>query len=95
MVGDAVHKATANLGMGGNLCIDDVCRLVNGLVPLLKQNDTPTNQELAKVFDEYERAAKPRASFVYYASAFLYVIDLSPAPWLVTNVRGITRVPGC
>lgn len=57
--------------MGGNLCIDDVCRLVNGLVPLLKQNDTPTNQELAKLFSDYEKAARPRALFVNRASAFL------------------------
>lgn len=66
-----MHKATANLGMGGNLCIDDVCRLVNGLVPVLKNNENPSTQELVKVFTEYEKAAKPRALFVNKASAFL------------------------
>ncbi|KUI74316.1 Zeaxanthin epoxidase, chloroplastic [Cytospora mali] len=68
MIGDAVHKATANLGMGGNLCVDDVCRLVNGLMPLLEQNPSPTTQELNKVFSDYETAARPRALFVNKAS---------------------------
>lgn len=72
LLGDAVHKATANLGMGGNLCIDDVVRLMNGLVPLLEkaENGVPTTQELAKVFEDYEKAARPRARFVCEASAF-------------------------
>lgn len=71
LVGDAVHKATANLGMGGNLCIDDVCRLVNGLLPIVKDGGDPSNEELVKVFDTYEKAARPRALFVNKASAFL------------------------
>lgn len=71
MIGDSVHKATANLGIGGNLCIDDVCRLVNGLQPLLKENPTPTTQELVKVFEDYQREAVPRALFVNRASSFL------------------------
>ncbi|ROV98638.1 hypothetical protein VSDG_04341 [Cytospora chrysosperma] len=97
LVGDAVHKATANLGMGGNLCIDDVCRLVNGLVPLLKTNDAPSTQELVKVFMEYERAAKPRALFVNRASAFFCGFETMTAwyarvtklifPWIPSSLK--------
>ncbi|KAK7739199.1 hypothetical protein SLS53_005836 [Cytospora paraplurivora] len=97
LIGDAVHKATANLGMGGNLCIDDVCRLVNGLDPLLKQNPTPTTQELVKVFDEYQREAVPRALFVNRASAFFCGFETQTAwyatvfkwifPWIPSSIK--------
>ncbi|CAN8095492.1 unnamed protein product [Discula destructiva] len=71
LLGDAVHKATANLGMGGNLCIDDVCRLTNGLLPLLQRTgNAPSAPELAKVFDACESKGRGRAKFVYNASAF-------------------------
>lgn len=68
LVGDAVHKATANLGMGGNLCVDDVCCLVNGLHKLLAETKQPSTAELVKVFEDYERAERPRANFVCNAS---------------------------
>ncbi|KAH6648814.1 hypothetical protein BKA67DRAFT_522854 [Truncatella angustata] len=68
LVGDAVHKATANLGMGGNLCVDDVCRLVNGLYEVLEHTEHPSTAELVKVFDNYERSQRPRAKFVCNAS---------------------------
>ncbi|PQE30540.1 FAD binding domain-containing protein [Rutstroemia sp. NJR-2017a WRK4] len=68
LVGDAVHKATANLGLGGNLCVDDVCSLVNGLHTLLERNKSPTTAEIVKVFENYERMERPRADFVCNAS---------------------------
>jgi 2-polyprenyl-6-methoxyphenol hydroxylase-like FAD-dependent oxidoreductase len=68
LIGDAVHKATANLGMGGNLCVDDACRLSNGLYALLERNKEPTTAELTKIFDGYEKAQRPRADFVRRAS---------------------------
>lgn len=75
ILGDAVHKATANLGLGGNLCIDDVCRLANGLVPLLAKEPSsssgpPSTAQLTKVFDDMEKASRPRAEFVRRASSF-------------------------
>ncbi|KAJ4417057.1 hypothetical protein N0V82_006411 [Gnomoniopsis sp. IMI 355080] len=71
LLGDAVHKATANLGMGGNLCVDAVCRLMNGLLPLLQRTgDAPSTQQLTKLFDGCERQGRSRAKFVYYASSF-------------------------
>lgn len=68
LVGDAVHKATANLGMGGNLCADDVCCLVNGLHALLEKKKEPSTTELVRVFDAYEKAECPRANFVCHGS---------------------------
>lgn len=98
LIGDAVHKATANLGMGGNLCIDDVCRLVNGLLPLLNESGgTPSTQALAKLFDDYEKAGRGRASFVCNASAFFCGFETSTAwyanlvkmvfPWIPSSLK--------
>lgn len=71
LLGDAVHKATANLGLGGNLCIDDVCRLTNGLLPLLERtNNAPATQALTELFDKCEKEGRARAKFVYNTSAF-------------------------
>ncbi|KAI0140827.1 hypothetical protein BJ166DRAFT_542416 [Pestalotiopsis sp. NC0098] len=69
LMGDSVHKATANLGMGGNLCVDDACRLTNGLNKLLKEQQQPSAADLTKVFAAYEKAQRPRADFVCGASA--------------------------
>lgn len=88
MLGDAVHKATANLGMGGNLCIDDVCRLMNGLVPLLEQqgDSPPSMADITKLFNECEAKGRGRASFVYRASAFFCGFETSNA-WYASIVR--------
>lgn len=68
LVGDTVHKATANLGMGGNLCIDDACALVNRIHELLERTKEPSTAELVTVFDGYEKAQRPRADFVRTSS---------------------------
>lgn len=89
ILGDAVHKATANLGMGGNLCIDDVCRLMNGLLPLLERTgDAPSTEELAELFDDCERSGRPRANFVYHASAFFCGFETMTA-WYARIVKWI------
>lgn len=93
LLGDAVHKATANLGMGGNLCVDDVCRLVNGLLPLLERTrDTgggaPSARELTAVFDACERKGRGRASFVYHASAFFCGFETMSA-WYARLVKWV------
>ncbi|KAK8092362.1 uncharacterized protein PG998_014847 [Apiospora kogelbergensis] len=78
LVGDAVHKTTATLGLGGNAAVDGVCYLMNGLVPLLKRAADaarqPTSEELAQVMRAYERQQRPRAAYAvnasYYATRF-------------------------
>lgn len=98
MLGDAVHKATANLGLGGNLCIDDVCRLANGLVPLLKRCDgAPSTSQLGRVFDDMEKASRPRAQFVRRASSFFCGFETWTAwyasimrvllPWIPSSIK--------
>lgn len=99
LLGDAVHKATANLGMGGNLCIDDVCRLVNGLVPLLARagGGGPGAGELAGLLDDCERKGRGRADFVCNASAFFCGFETFNAwyarlvqwvfPWVPSRIK--------
>ncbi|KAK8050977.1 FAD-dependent monooxygenase paxM [Apiospora rasikravindrae] len=80
LVGDAVHKTTATLGLGGNAAVDGVCYLMNELVPLLRRTSKavqprqPTSAELATVMKAYERQQRPRAAYAmnasYYATRF-------------------------
>lgn len=100
ILGDAVHKATANLGLGGNLCIDDVCGLVNGLVPLLKSSGSsegPNTAELTRIFDDMEKKSRPRAQFVRRASTFFCGFETWTAwyapivkvifPWIPSSIK--------
>ncbi|KAJ5971292.1 uncharacterized protein N7479_001210 [Penicillium vulpinum] len=64
LMGDAVHKATVNPGLGGNLAYEGIARLTNGLVPLLRRNPMPSLEELTEVFDQYVAGQKPRAETV-------------------------------
>ncbi|KAK7928378.1 hypothetical protein PG985_005376 [Apiospora marii] len=81
LVGDAVHKTTATLGLGGNAAVDGVCYLTNELIPLLRRTITgqegsrqPTSAELQQVMKAYERQQRPRAAYAmkasYYATRF-------------------------
>ncbi|KAK7981418.1 hypothetical protein PG988_003656 [Apiospora saccharicola] len=78
LVGDAVHKTTATLGLGGNAAVDGVCYLTNELIPLLRrtagQGRQPTTTELQQVLKAYEKQQRPRASYAmnasYYATRF-------------------------
>lgn len=90
LLGDAVHKATANLGLGGNLCVDDVCRLANGLVPLLSSSSAgaPSTAQLVRVFADVERASRPRAEFVRRASRFFCGFETGTA-WYAPVVRAL------
>lgn len=89
LLGDAVHKSTANMGMGGNLCVDDVCRLVNGLLPLLERTGSaPSAQELAAMFDDIEVEARSRAQFVHRMSGFLCGFETMSA-WYSKPVRWV------
>lgn len=91
LVGDAVHKATANLGMGGNLCVDDVCCLVNGLTSLLKScnGSPPTTDQITRVFDEYEKSERPRANFVHVASGIFAGFETASTWWGRTLFRWV------
>ncbi|KKK11808.1 hypothetical protein ARAM_002655 [Aspergillus rambellii] len=64
LMGDAVHKATINPGLGGNLGYEGIARFTNGLVPLLKEHPMPSLEQLTAVFDQYYTSQKPRAETV-------------------------------
>ncbi|KAI1652958.1 FAD/NAD(P)-binding domain-containing protein [Daldinia decipiens] len=61
LVGDSICKTTINSGFGGNLAIEGVCNLVNGLVSLLRRNQAPTTQDIVATFNRYEQVQRPRA----------------------------------
>ncbi|KAJ6003489.1 hypothetical protein N7451_006036 [Penicillium sp. IBT 35674x] len=64
LMGDSVHKATVNPGLGGNLAYEGIARLTNGLVHLLKEDPSPTLEQLTEVFDQYVADQRPRAETV-------------------------------
>ncbi|KAK7699726.1 hypothetical protein SLS64_011499 [Diaporthe eres] len=90
LVGDAVHKATVNPGLGGNLAVEGVVHLMNGLVPLVRGcaeegedgNRKPTGAELAAMFDEYERKQRPHAGTIVNASGYITRYEAMETWWL-------------
>ncbi|KAL4742467.1 hypothetical protein BDV11DRAFT_211152 [Aspergillus similis] len=64
LLGDAIHKATVNPGLGGNLAYEGIAHFTNLLLPLLKEHPVPSEEKLSHVFDEYQRRHAPRAHTV-------------------------------
>ncbi|KAL2132247.1 hypothetical protein VTI74DRAFT_4042 [Chaetomium olivicolor] len=67
-VGDAIHKSTPNLGVGGNSAIESAAALANGIKRLVDgQKETgarPGLGEIEAMFGEYHRERKVRAEAV-------------------------------
>ncbi|KAJ5118781.1 hypothetical protein N7526_010418 [Penicillium atrosanguineum] len=61
LMGDSVHKATVNPGLGGNTAYEGIARFTNGLIPLLKETPTPSVEQLTEVFNKYITGQAPRA----------------------------------
>ncbi|EKG18706.1 Monooxygenase FAD-binding protein [Macrophomina phaseolina MS6] len=64
LIGDSVHKATINAGLGGNTAYEGIACLTNGLVDLLARSPQPSLDELTAVFREYEETHRQRAEFI-------------------------------
>ncbi|KKY30964.1 putative monooxygenase fad-binding protein [Diaporthe ampelina] len=87
LLGDAVHKATVNPGLGGNLAVEGVVHLLNELVPLLRRCEEdgmrrPTSTELAATFDEYEKKQRPHADLIVNASGYITRYEAMDTWWL-------------
>ena len=82
LIGDAVHKATINPGLGGNLAYEGVARFTNALVALLKQHPMPSTDQLAGVFEQYYSGQKPRAEAVHQMSHQITLYE-SQDRWLL------------
>ncbi|POS72063.1 FAD binding domain-containing protein [Diaporthe helianthi] len=92
LLGDAVHKATVNPGLGGNLAVEGVVHLMNELVPLLRRCEEdgrrkPTSTELAATFDEYEKKQRPHADLIVNASGYITRYEAMDTWWLNTLRR--------
>ncbi|KAI5925298.1 hypothetical protein F4810DRAFT_659857 [Camillea tinctor] len=82
LIGDAVQKATPNLGMGGNSAVEAVCHLTNGLVALLKASPNPSTTQLVEVFDQYEAKHRPRGDLVVTLGSYAMQFDTQETWWL-------------
>jgi 2-polyprenyl-6-methoxyphenol hydroxylase-like FAD-dependent oxidoreductase len=93
LIGDAVHKATVNPGLGGNLAVEGVVHFMNELVPLLRRCEEdgkrkPTTTELVATFDEYEKKQRPHANLIVGASGYITRYEAMETWWL----RALRRV---
>ncbi|KAI0005662.1 FAD/NAD(P)-binding domain-containing protein [Xylariaceae sp. FL0662B] len=87
LVGDAVHKATVNPGLGGQVAVEGSVNLVNQIVPLVRKCEAdggrkPTSKELAAGFDEYEKKQRPHANLIVNMSGFLTRYEAMETLWL-------------
>ena len=87
LIGDAVHKATVNPGLGGNLAVEGVVHLMNELVPLVRQCESdggrkPTKDELVAALDTYEKKQRPHANLIVSASGYITRYEAMETWWL-------------
>ncbi|KAH7039489.1 hypothetical protein B0J12DRAFT_221975 [Macrophomina phaseolina] len=64
LVGDAVHKATVNPGLGANTAYEGIVRLTNLLHALLASSPAPSTSQLSDIFNTYEQQHRSRAETV-------------------------------
>lgn len=86
LMGDSVHKSTINVGLGGNLAVEGVVHLVNGLVPLIRQCEAngrkPTRTEITAVLDAYEEKQRPHAKTIVTMSRYVTRYEAMETWWL-------------
>ncbi|KAL4985690.1 hypothetical protein BDW68DRAFT_189433 [Aspergillus falconensis] len=82
LMGDAVHKAMINPGLGGNLAIEDIAHFANASGPLLKERPMLSLKQLDGVFKECHTCQRPRADAVLYKFAAQYAKFFNGGPSL-------------
>jgi hypothetical protein len=74
-VGDSIHKATPNLGIGGNSAVESAAALANGIKRLADSSSAtgrpPSQKEVEAMLAEYKRIREVRAAAVVDASGLL------------------------
>lgn len=87
LMGDSVHKATINPGLGGNLAVEGVVHLMNELVPLVRRCEAdggrkPTKSEITASLDAYEAKQRPHANTIVIASGYVTRYEAMETWWL-------------
>ncbi|EHK18341.1 uncharacterized protein TRIVIDRAFT_204498 [Trichoderma virens Gv29-8] len=87
LMGDAVHKATINPGLGGNLAVEGVVHLMNELVPLVRRCEAdggrnPTKSEITAALDAYEAKQRPHANTIVTMSGYVTRYEAMETWWL-------------
>ncbi|KAM0261122.1 hypothetical protein ACHAQJ_002384 [Trichoderma viride] len=87
LMGDSVHKATINPGLGGNLAVEGVVHLMNELVPLVRRCEAdggrkPTRSEITAVLDTYEEKQRPHANTIVTMSGYVTRYEAMETWWL-------------
>ncbi|KXJ86611.1 hypothetical protein Micbo1qcDRAFT_140239 [Microdochium bolleyi] len=87
LLGDSVHKATINPGLGGNLAVEGVVNLVNPLVAALRAAGSAgekglSGADLRDVFAMYEKEQRPRANKIVKLSGYITRFEAMETWWL-------------
>ncbi|KAL7908104.1 hypothetical protein GGI35DRAFT_469886 [Trichoderma velutinum] len=87
LMGDAVHKATINPGLGGNLAVEGIVHLMNELVPLVRRCEAdggrkPTKSEITAVLEAYEAKQRPHANTIVTMSGYVTRYEAMETWWL-------------
>ncbi|GME30195.1 putative FAD binding domain protein [Neofusicoccum parvum] len=83
LLGDSIHKATVNPGLGGNLAYEGIAHLTNRLVPLLRSAAAPPSAaQLTELFDSFDAAHRPRAETVVKLSGTITRYEAQDTWWL-------------
>ncbi|KAK0616592.1 hypothetical protein B0T14DRAFT_538471 [Immersiella caudata] len=80
LAGDAVHKMTPNIALGGNTAIEDIVLLTNKLHRLLSHNPKPTASDLTAIFTAYNTERLPRTKFATDTSGLMSRIQAQTTP---------------
>jgi hypothetical protein len=74
-IGDSIHKATPNLGVGGNSAVESAAAIANGVKRLADSWNAmgirPTQEDVEKMLAEYKKIREVRALAIVDASGFL------------------------
>ncbi|KAI1410362.1 FAD/NAD(P)-binding domain-containing protein [Hypoxylon sp. FL1857] len=95
LVGDSISKTTVNAGLGGNLAVEGVCNLANGLVQLLQRKRAPTSHDIMSIFQRYEQIQRPRAELSFNVSNYTTRYESMDSMWLRFLRRLSSWIPLC
>ncbi|KAI9155740.1 FAD-dependent urate hydroxylase [Paramyrothecium foliicola] len=88
LVGDAAHKVTPNMALGGNLGMESVFVLVNRLRHALSElqkeglSKALSTSQISTVFEQYQTQQHPRAKQIYEVSSAVSCGHAWATPWI-------------
>ncbi|KAK3342064.1 FAD binding domain protein [Lasiosphaeria hispida] len=93
LAGDAVHKMTPNIALGGNTAIEDIIVLTNHLHHLLQTQPRPDTASLAKTFAAYQAERMARIKWATNTSGLMSRIQAQTTTFHKLGAWLLVRLP--